>query len=90
MKRRPQTQLNNLWMARKQIGLGQKNVARLLGHRSTSVISEYETGKLLPSLPTALRLAMVYNRPVAELYPDLCRQIRDEVDQLAKRSTPKS
>ncbi len=79
MPRTPTRQLNNLWITRKHAGLGQKTVARLLGHRSTSVISEYETGRLLPSLPSALRLAVVYNRPITELYPDLYRQIQEEV-----------
>src|SRR6266436_1766716 len=79
MRRRPIPQLNNLWISRKHIGLGQKSVARLLGHKSTSGISEYETGKLLPSLSTALKLAVVYNRPVTELYADLYRQIQEEV-----------
>ena len=64
-------------------GLPQKSVAKLLGHRSTSVISEYENGKLLPSLATAFRLAAVYDRPVTDLYPELYRQIQEEV-QMAK------
>jgi hypothetical protein len=50
--------LNNLWIARKHIGLAQKSVARLLGHRTTSAISEYETGRLLLNLKTALKLLM--------------------------------
>ena len=79
MRRRPSSQLNNLWISRKHIGLGQKSVARLLGHKSTSGISEYETGKLLPSLSTVLKLAVVYNRPVTELYADLYRQVQEEV-----------
>gem|GEM_PF-3086313 len=73
-------QLNNLWINRKQAGLGQKSVARLLGHRSRSVISEYEAGRLLPSLPTALKLAVLYNRPITELYPTLYRQAQAEVE----------
>jgi DNA-binding XRE family transcriptional regulator len=80
MRRRRNLQLNNLWIYRKHVGLGQKSVARLLGHKSTSVISEYETGKLLPSLSTALKLAVVYNRPVADLYPGLYGQVREEVE----------
>jgi transcriptional regulator with XRE-family HTH domain len=80
MRRRPSPQLNNLWISRKHVGLGQKSVARLLGHKSISVISEYETGKLLPSLSSALKLAVVYNRPITELYPDLYRQIQEEVE----------
>ena len=75
--------LNNLWIIRKHVGLAQKSVAKLLGHRSTSVISEYENGKLLPSLSTALKLAAVYDRPITDLYPDLYRQIQEEV-QIAK------
>ena len=85
MPRTPARQLNNLWITRKHAGLGQKTVARLLGHRSTSVISEYETGRLLPSLPTALRLAVVYNRPITELYPDLFRKIREEVQEIRSK-----
>jgi DNA-binding XRE family transcriptional regulator len=68
---KPSNQLNSLWMARQQAGLRQKSVARLLGHRSTSIISEYETGKLLPSLPTALKLAAIYDCNIRDLYPDL-------------------
>jgi DNA-binding XRE family transcriptional regulator len=80
MRRGQNLQLNNLWISRKHAGLRQKSVARLLGHKSTSVISEYETGKLLPSLATALKLAVVYNRPVADLYPSLYGQVREEVE----------
>ena len=87
MRRRPSPQLNTLWISRKRVGLGQKSVARLLGHKSTSGISEYETGRQLPSLYTALKLAVVYNRPVTELYPDLYRQIQEEVG-VAKAKGP--
>ncbi len=83
MPKQSTRKLNNLWIFRKHVGLAQKSVAKLLGHRSTSVISEYENGRLLPSLSTALRLAVVYNRPITELYPDLYRQIQEEV-QVAK------
>src|SRR5437899_397057 len=82
MKRGSARQSNHLWIARHNVGLGQKNVARLLGHKSTSTISEYETGRLLPSLPTALRLAVVYDRPVTDLYPDLYRTIREEIQMV--------
>ncbi len=88
MPRRPTPQLNNLWIARKRVGLGQKSVARLLGHTSRSVISEYEKGKLLPSLPTALRLSVVYDRSIAELYPDLYRQIQEEIQSVKNKSLP--
>jgi DNA-binding XRE family transcriptional regulator len=82
MQQKSARQSNHLWIARHNVGLGQKNVARLLGHKSTSTISEYETGRLLPSLPTALRLAVVYDRPITELYPDLYRAIREEIQMV--------
>ena len=81
------TTTNRLWIARKKAALGQKVVARLLGHRSTSLVSEYETGRLLPSLRTALKLAFIYNTPIAELYPALAREIADEIDS-TRRSLP--
>ncbi len=40
MQKRAQPKLNYLWIARKQVGLAQKSVARLLGHKTTSVITE--------------------------------------------------
>ena len=85
MPRKVTPQLNNLWIARQHVGLGQKTVARLLGHKSRSVISEYENGRLLPSLETALRLSVVYGRPVRELYPELYRQILKETEAARSR-----
>src|SRR6266853_1335864 len=76
--RRPQPE-NKLWIARKKAGLGQKSVARLLGYKSISQISEYETGTVLPSLSTAFKLAVVYNTPLADLYDSLHKQIADEI-----------
>ena len=71
--------LNTLWIARKKIGLGQKSVARLLGHRTASAISEYETGRLLPNLRTALKLAAIYRTPVCNLYAPLYDQVEREI-----------
>ena len=70
---------NKLWIARKKAGLGQKSVARLLGHKSISPISEYESGAVLPSLCTAFKLAAVYNTPLADLYDSLYKKIADEI-----------
>ena len=79
--RRPRNEnLNSLWIARKKVGLGQKSVARLLGHKSTSPISEYETGRLMPGLRTALKLSLIYRTPLPELYMPLYRQVEQEVE----------
>ncbi len=79
--------LNTLWIARKRAGLGQKTVARRLGHKTASTISEYETGRLLPGLRTALKLAAIYHTPVTELYADLNHQVEQEV-ALAEQRYP--
>ncbi len=62
---------NNLWLARKRLGLSQKWVAALLGRRSVSAISEYERGVKTPPLPIALKLQLIYRTPLAELFPTL-------------------
>jgi len=79
MPRRPHRQLNYLWIARKEAGLSQKAVARFLGHKSTSIISEYENGRLLPNLRNALKLEMKYKKPLAYLYSQLCRELEAEI-----------
>ena len=77
---KPRPHRNYLWIARKKAGMGQKSVARLLGYRSVSPVSEYETGRLLPSLPTAFKLAALYNVPVAELYAPLYQEVQAEIE----------
>ena len=74
-------------MARKRVGLGQKSVARLLGYRCTSPISEYETGKLFPNLRTALKLSIIYQTPLPQLYASLYNEIEQEVEK-ARRVLP--
>lgn len=76
---------NSLWLARKKVGLGQKNVARLLGHKTISAVSEYETGRLLPSLRTALKLAAIYRTPVCDLYAPLYGELEQEVAQAGQK-----
>ena len=53
------------------MGFTQKRVARLLGHRDTSMVSHYEHGRSLPPLPVALSLEIIYRVPVAFLFPGI-------------------
>ena len=82
-----QQKQNSLILYRRRMGLSQKQVARLLGHRDTSMISHYEHGRALPPLAMALRLEIVYRVPVAFLFPAmydaLKRQIREHEETLA-------
>ena len=83
-KQRPKN-FNNLWIARQKAGLRQKSVARLLGYKSISPISEYETGTVLPSLSTAFKLALIYNTPLSELYDSLYQRSVDELTSVQSK-----
>jgi transcriptional regulator with XRE-family HTH domain len=74
------TKLNNrLWQARHKIGLEQKQVARLLGHKTCDQISRYERGLRLPGFQTACKLAIIYGTSLKELFPEhherFCQEI---------------
>lgn len=70
---------NSMWTARKRMGFSQKEVARALGLRRTSVLSRYEHGTRIPGLINALKLEIVYRIPVAFLYGDLYRELKEEI-----------
>jgi transcriptional regulator with XRE-family HTH domain len=70
--------LNRLEYVRKRSGYSQKRVAALLGLKQ-AMISHLERGSELPRLPTAFSLEALYGTPIAYLYPDLYRQMRDRV-----------
>ena len=70
---------NELVLYRRRLNLSQKQVAVLLGHRDTSMLSRYENGRSLPPLLTALRLEIVYRAPVAFLYLQLYTALREGV-----------
>ena len=83
---------NDLVLYRKRMGFSQKQVARLLGHRDTSMVSHYEHNRALPPLAVALGLEIIYRVPVAFLFPgmynELKRMIRDQEESLAGACQP--
>ncbi len=72
---------NNLVLYRRRMGLTQKHVARLLGHRDTSMVSRYEHGRSSPPLPVALSLEIILRVPVAFLFPGLYDQLKRRIRQ---------
>ncbi len=70
---------NLLRKYRRVRGLKQKDVARILDLRSASRISRWEKGLCLPSLANVLRLVVVYRVMVDVIYPDLLRDLREEI-----------
>jgi DNA-binding XRE family transcriptional regulator len=70
---------NNLWVARRRLRMSQKQVARLLGHASTTMLSKYERGRRPPPLVIAIKLAIVYKMNVEGLFPQLYRELKTKV-----------
>jgi predicted transcriptional regulator len=75
---------NRLWIARNRAGYSQKWVRHLLGKRSLASISEYERGHKLPPLPVALKLELIYQTPLAELFPNLHASVTQEIGRAKK------
>jgi len=71
---------NRLWLARKRRGLGQKQVAFLIG-KTIDEVSRYERGVRLPELLTLLSIEIVYGAPLRVLFKDLYEQTLENVHQ---------
>ena len=67
---------NQLVSVRRRLLLQQKQVAKLLGHKKAESLSRYESGTKIPSLKTALKLAIIYDVPLSVMldgYFEACR-----------------
>jgi len=62
---------NYLFRLRRIRGYSQKQLAMLLGLRARKVISEFEQGRRLPGLQTAILLEIVLGTRLREIYPEL-------------------
>lgn len=71
--------INHIWKYRKRKGLGQKRIAYLLGHASSTQLSKWERGKILPNLENALKLAYILEVPIESLFSDLYTDLGHDV-----------
>ena len=82
---------NYLRAHRKGTSFSQRDVARLLGGGNGSKVSGYERFRRTPTLQTALKLQVIFDRPVAELFEGMYKKSELEVaagaKQLAERPT---
>ncbi|MBK6795250.1 MAG: helix-turn-helix transcriptional regulator [Acidobacteria bacterium] len=74
---------NQLWLARKRLGLGQKQVAHLLNHKTTDQVSRYEKGERLPGLKLLLQFEIIYGVPARVLYKECYEQLQAEITERA-------
>lgn len=66
---------NHLYALRRNRGLGQKQLAFLLGYRGSSMISRFETGAYLPPFQVALLMEIVLGAKLSEIYVDHYRHL---------------
>ena len=83
MTPKTQTEVNHILNMRRNRGLAQKQLASLIGHSKTSMLSKYERGRSLPPLETALLLEIALGVRLSELYPDLYLALTRKVIDLA-------
>ena len=81
---------NSLRRYRRARGLTQKEVARVLGLKSTSMISRWERGVSLPSVLNLFKLAVLYRKMADALFLDLRKALEKELckrEETLKRGT---
>ena len=69
---------NHLYRIRRIRGLRQKQLARLLGYRSTAPISRFEAGIALPPLKVALLMEIVLGVRLQDVYIDLFHSLEQQ------------
>ena len=62
------------------MGLTQEEVAQLLGHKSNARVCNYEGGKQIPTLATAVKLELILCTPLAYLFPDFYRHVKNYIN----------
>ena len=75
---------NRLRKHRRISGYKQSEVAEILGLRSTNRLSRWEKGLSLPSLNNLFKLSALYKTLVEELYFDVLKETRKEIEQKFK------
>jgi transcriptional regulator with XRE-family HTH domain len=79
---------NSLKKYRKQAGLKQKEVAKIIGLKSSSLISRWERGICFPKPLNMFKLAILYQTMVDALFYDVRRALIEEIKE-SKRNAMK-
>jgi len=72
---------NSLRKYRKMRGLKQKEVAEILGLKSTSMISRWERGFVLPKPMNIFKLSALYRTMADALFIDLLRSVKNDIQK---------
>lgn len=69
---------------RRRAGFGQRDLAALLGDKTTSRVSRYEKNRRLPALEVALAYEAILGVPLATLFGDVFERVKANVRREAK------
>jgi DNA-binding XRE family transcriptional regulator len=69
----------HLKVQRRRIGLGQDDVAALIGDCTHSRISRFERGWRLPPLEVALAYHVIFDIPVTDMFADVYASVKKHV-----------
>ncbi len=70
---------NALVLYRRRMGMSQRTVARLLGHKDATLLCMYERGRMLPTLSAGLALGVILRVPVEFLFPELYDKLKNQI-----------
>lgn len=71
---------NYIAALRKQAGLSQLQLARLVGYRDRSAVASHERHLSLPPLVIAIAYSMVFRKPVSEIFAGLADVVEHAVE----------
>ena len=81
-------QSNHIYSLRRNRGYLQKHLSALLGHHYTAMVSQYENGRSLPPLKTAMLLEIALGAKLSEIYVDLYGRLETLVLKRANGLAP--
>ena len=64
----------------------QKDLADIMGFEVIDRISHWEKGRAQPGLINVIKLCKIYGVTVDDLYPQLCKQIEEEIQESKNRN----
>jgi transcriptional regulator with XRE-family HTH domain len=73
---------NRLKVIRQSTGYSQKQVAKLLGHKTPALLSDWENEKSMPNATNLIKLCILYNKASRDLYPEYYQQVAKRFNTL--------
>ncbi len=71
--------LNHIKRFRMEKSLTQRELAHIIGYQSVSSLSHLENGHKLPSIKTAMKLEVAFQRLIPDIFPKLYEAVREPV-----------